>query len=894
MRFLEKIIDTLLEDSQDLGQYTLVLPGKRPIVFIKQILERRGYNGFLPECVTIEDLTAEIAQKLPYKGVGLWLFAYHQFMQSTVYNREDFSAFLKWFPTLLKDWDDILKFGQDDEKVFQYLYDEERIKNWAENLGDISPDSPRRKFLTFWRNAYQFIPQLKKALQENNWATEGMLHETALQNTDSFVKNTQKHWVFCGFNALTPFEEKLMRELLQWDKAQAFFHTDSYYMQDEKQEAGHFLRRIKQWKEFNDHRPFQWVENQFKTRKHIEIVESPGNVAQTKYLSTLLQENRFPTEETAIVLLDENLLPAALDAVSSALSVNITMGFPLKNLSFSNAIKHIFHLQKQLEKNPKTYYYNDVLPILEEVHNTETDTRYISEFKTILEKRNLVYIRPNLLQELLGNISYFEVLRPQKDAPTLLNTLLNFCRNSKENEIDDILYENISIFERAMGALLNQLAHIQFSIPIDALEQLISQMLNTETLSFEGEPLQGLQIMGLLETRLLNFKHLIMLSMNEGKIPASTSENTFIPFDVRRHFGLYTHQENDSIYAYHFYRLIQDAEQVALVYNGLTSGVNTGEKSRFAMQLEYEASHLHTIENKLLDIPAKTAIKELISIEKTPIVMEKLERWKRNISASSLTSYIYNPIQFYLQKILSLKEAHELSEELTSRDYGTLVHHALETLYTPLIGITLTPEHLSISSETVAQAIDTAIQKLEHQGEFYERGINYIHKTVAEKVVRSIIEYDKKLLQQGHELKIIGLEKTFEEIPLFLDETQTETVYLRGVIDRLDILDGTLRIIDYKTAKVSNLNLNITPENLAQFFHKDEKKQALQLVLYLYVLPYLFPEYQEIKAGIWSFSSVGKGVISIDADQEKLNNALDAIREIIKEIINPDIPFVEK
>jgi hypothetical protein len=293
------------------------------------------------------------------------------------------------------------------------MFDEERIKEWAQNLGE-DDDVPRKKFLNFWQNMNVFLPELKSRLQEKNWATSGMIHETAKARITDFAKNTSEQFVFCGFNAFTPVEEKLVRSLLQWNKAQCFFQADRYYFYDERQEAGKFLRNHKTWKEFDDNRAFQWIEDDFSQPKNIKVYEVSGNVTQTKVLPEIFKEiNNKTYSNTAVVLLDENLLPASLDVMHGVENLNITMGFPLKNLSFSNAVKRLFYLQKQLEKNKSSYYYRDIFPILEELPKSLEDEQIINDFKAKVEERNIVYISRNLLQELLGGLSYAGLLQKQ-------------------------------------------------------------------------------------------------------------------------------------------------------------------------------------------------------------------------------------------------------------------------------------------------------------------------------------------------------------------------------------------------------------------------------------------------------------------------------------------------
>ncbi|MDR6405672.1 MULTISPECIES: PD-(D/E)XK nuclease family protein [Chryseobacterium] len=890
MKFLNKIIHELLAQNSDLSAFNIVLPGKRPIVFIRQILEENNYSGFLPNFFTIEELINRIADKQAIQGIALWLFAFDVYKSLNLIPNDDFADFLKWFPTLQKDWDDILKFSENDQAVLQYMFDEERIKDWAQDLGE-DDNIPRKKFLNFWKNMNVFLPVLKEKLQEKNWATSGMIHETAKARIVDFAKNTNEQFVFCGFNAFTPAEEKLVRSLLQWNKGQCFFQADHYYFDDERQEAGKFLRNHKTWKEFNDNRAFQWIEDDFNQPKNIKVYEVSGNITQTKILPEIFKEIENKTySNTAVVLLDENLLPASLDVMYSVQNLNITMGFPLKNLSFSNAIKQLFYLQKQLEKNKSSYYYRDIFPILEELPKDVEDEVIINNFKAKIEERNIVYISKKLLNELLGSLSYFNLLQKADSTNGYLDALIAFCKKIKWLEIDDIQYENVSHFENAFRIIKNQLSPYQFEIKMETLEILINQHINSESIDFQGEPLRGLQIMGLLETRLLNFENVIMLSVNEGKLPLGNSQNTYIPFDIRRFFDLHTFLENDSIYAYHFYRLIQDSKNVHLLFNALSSGVNTGEKSRFITQIEMESSH--QIEHLIIENSSEPIITQPIEISKTDIVLERLQKWKEKVSASHLTSYLYNPIDFYLSKILNSSETDEIEEELSVKNYGNLVHYTLQEVYEILKGKVLKESDLRDSIKAIDQYIETAIEKLKHQPEFYEKGMNFIHRAIAKKVIESILNFDLELVKKGNKLEIIDIERRFENVDFYLEENDKISFF--GFIDRIDRLNGTLRIIDYKTAKIKNLTVKIDDTNVDAYFHSNDRKQALQLCIYQYVVQNL-PEFWgfPVETGIWSFAEARKGVVSLQFEKVNIDDAMKSVKSLIQEILNPDIHFTE-
>jgi len=892
LKFLNKIISELLSQNTDLSAFNIVLPGKRPIVFIREILEKNNYSGFLPNFFTIEELIDKIADKQPIQGISLWLFAFDVYKSLNLIPNDDFADFLKWFPTLQKDWDDILKFSDSDQAVLQYMFDEERIKEWAQDLGE-DDDVPRKKFLNFWQNMNVFLPALKQKLNERNWATSGMIHETAKARIDGFAKNTSEQFVFCGFNAFTPVEEKLVRSLLQYNKGQCFFQADRYYFDDERQEAGKFLRNHKTWKEFTDTREFNWIEDDFNQPKNIKIYEVSGNITQTKILPEIFKQIENKTfSNTALVLLDENLLPASLDVMHTVENLNITMGFPLKNLSFSNAVKQLFYLQKQLEKNKSSYYYRDLFPILEELPKSVEDELIINDFKTKIEERNIVYISKKLLQELLGKLSYYGLLQKAISTSEYLDLLIAFCQKIKWLDIDDIQYENVSHFENAFRIIKNQLSPYRFEIKMETLEILINQHINSESIDFQGEPLRGLQIMGLLETRLLNFENVILLSVNEGKLPLGNSQNTYIPFDIRRFFDLHTFLENDSIYAYHFYRLIQDSKNVHLLFNALSSGVNTGEKSRFITQIEMESSH--EIEHLIIENSSEPIITQPIEISKTNIVLERLTKWKEKVSASHLTSYLYNPIDFYLSKILKTSETDEIEEELSVRNYGNLVHYSLQEIYEEIKGKVLKESDLQNSIKAIDRYIDIAIEKLKHQPEFYEKGMNFIHKAIAKKVIENILNHDLELVKSGNKLEIIDIERKFENVDFYLDESTKDKVSFLGYIDRIDKLNGTVRIIDYKTAKIKNLIVKIDAENEAEYFHNSDRKQALQLCIYQYVIQSL-PEFWglPVETGIWSFAEARKGVVSLQFEKGTIDNAMESVKNLILEILNPDINFIE-
>ncbi|MDL1913387.1 MAG: PD-(D/E)XK nuclease family protein [Bergeyella sp.] len=891
MKFLEKVVLDILSSHGDLSSTLWILPGKRPTVFIKKILQENSYTGILPEILTIEDVMISISHKIPVRGVSLWLFAYDVYRRD--FSGEDFSSFLKWFPTVLKDYDDLLKFSAHESEVLSYMFDEERIRNWGGALGK---NTPRDKHLDFWKKMNIFLPNLKKSLLDVGLASSGILYGEAKKNIPNLCTETQKHYFFIGFNAFSPIEELLVRSLLRSGKADCYFHSDFYYMGDERQEAGFFLRRYRDWKEFNSSRPFRWIENEFSQPKNIKVLEVSGNLSQTKILPELFSENfTVSAEDTAVVLLDEHLLPATLEAVSCVGRLNITMGFPLKNMEFSRVVRNLFHLQKQIQKNPKIYYYQDLVNFLEILPINGKDHDLVEKFIREIRRNNRVYLSPSYVMNELRNFSYLDLLQPDQDSEDFLYHLSSFCKTLAAQISDDILYECVSYYEKCFIRIANLISGYSFDISLETLEILISQTIQQETLDFVGEPLEGLQIMGLLETRLLNFDRVILISMNEGKLPLGNTQNTYFPFDVRRRFGLPTYHENDSIYAYHFYRLIQSAKTIYLLYSAVDSGTNTGERSRFITQLLLESPHKIeeiTVEGTALPVKA-----EPIIIKKTKTVQEQLLHWKKRVSPSHLSAYLYNPLEFYYRYVLKIGKTKTIEEEISQINYGNLVHYSLQYLYQGFVGKIFTNQDFIEMRKAVPDALSYAIKKLEHQEDFYHRGMNFVHKSVAHNVIGKIIAYDEGLVKNGDVLKIIDIERRIENIDFFIgSEKEKDVVTLFGFADRIDQLNGKIRLIDYKTAKPKNLIINIKDSAQAQNFLVHEKYvQALQLAVYLYCLQKT-PEFSTLpmEAGIWSFASIGKGVSTLVLENCSLEEVLLSVRTLILEILNSEIPFEEK
>ena len=406
-----------------------------------------------------------------------------------------------------------------------------------------------------------------------------------------------------------------------------------------------------------------------------------------------------------------------------------------------------------------------------------------------------------------------------------------------------------------------------------------------------GEPLEGLQILGLLETRLLSFKNVIMLSVNEEIIPAGRVENSFVPFDVKKNFEINTFVENDAVYAYHFYRLLQHAENAWLIYNNFTEGLHSGEKSRFISQLELESKH--PVNEHIAYFSGQIQKQRDFTIEKTPAVMQEIHRWLAGkISPTHLTAYHYNPLSFYFQRIVGLRKQQEIEEEISPLNYGNLIHHTLEALYKPLKNSVLSEKNLEEMLKSYPSHLENYI-KNNLNSELFKQGQNYLQKLLAEKTVEKIIRHDLAEVKNGNEIFLKDIERELES-DVFIENIGK--VQLKGFIDRWDVFNGIDRVIDYKTSPVDSLNFSLPKAPLRE---NKNFKFFIQLVFYAYLILHE-NQADTVKTGIWSFRKPFRGMETLKYDKNDIFDLpqtyelFQSVAELIQEIANPDVPFVEK
>ena len=908
--FISETLDSILKTTKSFENVVFILPSQRAKVFLKQTLKDKISVGFLPEALNIEQFVQQVSGIEKADSIQL-LFHFYTIYKNLEKDPDSFDTFSSWAFTVLQDFNEIDQHLVDTKEIFVYIRDIERLKKWSVS-GTFTETEFMKDHYSFLEKLNNFYPPLYQFLLEKKIGYQGLMYREACSNIEGYIEeNIHKKFFFIGFNALNKAEEFLFQKVLETNKSDIYWDLDEVFFNTNHQ-AGTFIRKYKKEWKYYEKNPLKTLSNSFSGPKNIQIIGASKNTTQIKYAGEIL-ENFTDFKNTALILADETLLPITLNSLPKNINaINITMGYPLKDIPTTSLLFSIFQLFVSQEKLQKTivneFYHKDVVRFLkhQSVYKLLSDenSALVDNFTEEIGKENLIFISKAQIESILIDTTasvksgISAIFNSYTTINEFLDRILNLIALLKE-DVTTLEKEYLFRFYTAFTQLKTLQTEYEYFTDLKTLSLFFKQLISSETLSFQGEPLRGLQLMGMLETRVLDFENIILTSTNEGILPASSQQNSFIPFDVKIEFGLPTFKEKDAIFSYHFFRLLQRAKNVFILYNTEHDDFGSGEKSRFVTQLEMMRDDIiyKNISPKV--IPSKTALKE---IPKNEVTFERLkELAKKGISPSALTNYLYNPISFYKQKILKIKEFDDVEETVAFNTLGTVVHEALDELYTPFVGRFLSEENVS-KMEKEANNLVIKHFKIQFKNGDISTGKNRLIYEVANRFVSNFLLKEKELLKdKKNKLKIIATEENLSaEITI---EGIDFPVKLHGQVDRVDELNGVLRIIDYKTGMVSSTNLRVPEfENL-----RDEKHlKAIQVLLYAYLFTksknYNFT--QPLEAGIYSFKNLNSGFLPIDfalprkkpetnITAEKLEEFITELKIYIKEIYNLEIDFIE-
>lgn len=923
------------QHPDDIRSYSFVFPNRRAGLFFQQYLGRiAGKPLFSPEILTVNECFSMASSYLQADRLSM-IFRLYRIFRTLSKSDETFDSFVYWGEMLMADFEDVDRYLVDPEQLFSNVNDLkeldrlfnifspeqiEAIRSFWSNFNPVDESKTREDFVATWKILLPVYEQFRAELLAENTATDGMICRDVVQRLkkgENIAEFAGKQFVFVGFNALNPCERSLMLELQKRGQADFYWEYDAEELRDSDNHASMFYAENLHL--FPSKYAIEPVVEAL-ADKEIELIAIPSAVGQAKQVYQVL--NRlYPADEpyqswmrTAVVLPEESLLVPLLHSLPPQIEkINITMGFPLKATPVSGLIEHIFEMQRRMRKtdNQTGFYHQTVSNILNHQYISLLCKEEATLISNEMTRFNKIYVEQKLLQQHPLLKAIFE---PQTDTdgfiPYLLRILMalqqgwqNATDENHHYQLEcDFLYQYYITLNRMNDVLKEEQAGTEMNP--DTLMRLIRQITASITIPFIGEPLDGLQVMGVLETRGLDFDNLIMTSFNEGIFPAKTSSNSFIPYNLRKGFGLPTSEHQDAITAYNFYRLIHRAKRIFFLYDSRTEGSQTGEVSRFMHQLYYHYGVKARQRSISFDIAFDAPTP--ISIRKSPEVMNKLMQFCADgdrtpaFSASSLNSYIDCPLQFYLTRVESIVETDEVTETVEASMFGSIFHKVMENLYAPRIGQMIKPEHITALLERSLLIDDEILRAF--NTEFFKRktgpmlpleGNNLLIASVLRKYIIQVLKTDK----QHAPFRYVGAEQ-FCRIQLPVNNLN---VNIKGFIDRVDEKEGRLRILDYKTGK-GKLDFKNLDEVFAH--NKDGRpKFVLQTFLYCLLYEQQFNRKNTVP-GIFYIREVFKDDFETMLNNKELKEAVtsfDSYRDeftqrltsCLAEIFNPELPFTQ-
>jgi hypothetical protein len=913
--FLNKVVSDVLSKHDNISDLNFILPNKRAGLFLKEEISSSIQNSsILPRIIGIEDLIQEISCLDTIESTTLIFEFYNVYLKHTKGKRIDsFELFSKWAAVLLQDFNEIDSNLIDANEVLNYITDSKRIENWDLNN---KQSTLTENYLKFFDDIKIYYKNLYEHLTAKKIGYQGILYREAYKQIDSYLRaNEEKKFIFVGFNALNKAEESIIQNILKTGSSEIFWDTDTFYFNQEN-EAGKFFRSYKKKWNYYQTNKFNWIEDNLNNAKNIYVKGVPKNITQIKEVGEILQNIHLKEKNlknTAIVLCNEKLLPVLLNSIPKEIeTANITMGYSLQNIPVSKLFHLIFklHLNKSKFEKNDGYYYKDFISIIDHplIHKTWVrNTNFKSELDRLLIKNKNIFISAADIKLLIkGNpriTEIFELIFIDWDQRVnyVLRRFLLIIECLKEDEESNYLEKEYFFrFNNVFQQLVSLNKEFGYLSNLNTLYIFYTQLLNFENLFFKGEPLQGLQIMGMLESRVLDFENVILTSANEGFLPSQGRGDSFIPFEIKIAKNLPSYREKDAIFAYHFYRLLHRSKNVYLLYNTVTDDFGSGEMSRFITQLDI-AKQNYSLEKinlyKSIVIPKFNSYTiPLKEIRKSPQIMNRLNEISiEGFSPSSLSVYIRNPIDFYKQKILKLKEVKEVEETVAANTFGTIIHEAMDALYSPFIGSFITKADLFAMKSKLDSEIKDQFKK-HYSLNSISTGKNYLTFQIAKQFLANFLNYEISELEKGNEIKILDLECKVAYNYEF--DGLSFPIKLKGTIDRIDEVNGVLRILDYKTGKVTTRALKIDDWDLLSSDYAYSKTFQVLLYAFMYAKNNNINLVdQNVESGIISFKNLKAGFMKINntsIGQYEVDQFLIQLNKLLIEIYNSEIPFKEK
>lgn len=926
--------DLYAKIGNDLSKVAIVFPNKRASLFFNEFLADQSENPiWSPAYLSISELFQQLSVLKLADSVTLVCELYKVFIEETK-SSETLDEFYFWGELLISDFDDADKNMVDTEKLFSNLqelknimsgYDyldqeqEEAIQAFFQNFSIERRTQLKEKFISLWDKLGNVYNQFTYSLRTAGIAYEGLLYRDVIQTIKSESFKYDKY-VFVGFNVLNKVESSLFETLQADNKAMFYWDFDVYYTQTTgfKHEAGEFINRNIQ--RFQSELKGQYFDN-LRKPKNIKFISSPTENAQARFLPEWISEVYSNNErENAVVLCNETLLLPVLHSIPKHVNnLNITMGFPLSQTPVYSFIDALIDLQIIGYKHKEgCFIYDAVLAVLKHPYTRMLSANAKDLERSILET-NKFYPLPSELRkdEILDIIfspcsNLYSLCQYLKELISVAASLYREKDGSSDDIFNQLYRESLFKSYTSINRISNLIENGKLDVRVDTFRKLINKILSSLNIPFHGEPAIGMQIMGVLETRNLDFKNLIIMSLNEGQLPKSGGDASFIPYNLRKAFGMTIIEHKNAVYAYYFYRLIQRAENVTLLYNSSSDSLNKGEWSRFMLQLLLEWPN--EIKKEYIESGQSPQTIESITINKSPNLLLELE-YKFDtlynnsalLSPSALNTYLDCPLKFYYKYVAGLNKPNKVSSEIDAAQFGSIFHLSAQKTY----------EYLTSRDDLITKDVLESLMKNDVKLQsFVDFAFNNIlfksnddlqPEYNGQQLINSkvIVSYLKQLLRndiQYAPFQMIAMEKFIsEDFPIIINGKKLNLRF-GGIIDRIDRKEDTLRIVDYKTGGTPE-----TPANLEALFTPSKKRPSHIFQTFLYAsiqckkeslkvapsLLYIHHASSETYSPIIEMGEPRKAKIAVSDFSIYEEKFRDRLSLLIKEIFNPEIPFTQ-
>lgn len=936
--FLKQVAHDLYNKTE--GNFTkvaIVFPNKRASLFFNEYLAQESDRPiWSPTYVSISELFRQSSDLSIADPIKLVCDLYKVFQKATG-SKETLDDFYFWGEMLIADFDDADKNMADTHALFSNLKDlnelmdnydfleegqKEALSQFFHNFSINQVTELKQRFISMWNVLGDIYAEYKALLESQSIAYEGMLYRQVIEQLDVEALPYNKY-IFVGFNVLNKVEHTLFKKLNEAGKAMFYWDYDTFYLNKTPHEAGEFIRR--NLRDFPSELPASFFDN-LNQPKEVTFIESPTENGQVRYLPQWIRENLTSQEkETAVVLCNEALLQPVLHALPDNVKhINITMGFPLSQTpaySFVNALMEL-HTSGYNPNNGR-YLFAEVISVLKHPYTRQLSPE-AEKLEQTLTRDNRFYPLPSELKQDNVLELLFTPRRNNLDLCSMLSEALKEVAviyqqqaASHSDAFDQLYRESLFKTYTLVNRFHTLIESKELNVQAGTFQRLLTRVMSSSSIPFHGEPAIGMQVMGVLETRNLDFRHLIMLSVNEGQLPKAGGDSSFIPYNLRKAFGMTTIDHKIAVYAYYFYRLMQRAEKVTLVYNTATDGINRGELSRFMLQFLIEWGY--PVLRKQLEAAQSPQDSTPIIIEKTPDVMERMKSVfdirnnpKALISPSALNCYLDCPLKFYYKYVALLSAPDEVTADIDSAKFGSIFHYAAEHIYKDLTahGKLISKENLEtlLKDEVRLQTyVDNGFKELffnlpqNEQPEY--NGIQLINSAVIVKYIQQLLRNDLRYAP----FTFVGSEqRIFENIEIC---TPTGDIQSRigGIIDRIDSKGESLRIVDYKTGGDAD-----TPANVQSLFIPDKKRSNYVFQTFLYAsivckklrekndsrlvapaLLYIHRAASENYSPVIQMGEPRKPKEPVDNFAQYEGDFRENLKTLLEDIFNPDISFTQ-